>query len=407
MVQTLVTNRTSDENRHAYEYSGIEQEGSEMRIPFHSFCDLAESRAKGEKHFADSFNKAFYLSQCQILDSNNDAIEGVENGGDKPEALFSQSLLDGIVKLDDLPNTNCHYDSYNNLLSVSRGEKIVALLPPSRDSLRLLKPCSVASRSPNHSSLKKREFYSSLRSLALENGGDKPKALVAVLREGDTLFIPEGWWHQVTSVPLTTGLNVFFRANENVLPNPTVLNLEEKAFDLVYPLRFLLARTASCAASRLLQKHREEFVEGPLFSQLRIDEWKQMLRGWGQLTRSPSVSVVHALLLNSTLDIIERLSDQCDKAIWTEALMTIPPSAAFNLIELLSPSGNTATTMKGSRDAIRRKELFNKIFESIQGGETKQSEVLKWCYKARDEFVHDALKREISELCIGPLHYIS
>lgn len=39
----------------------------------------------------------------------------------------------------------------------------------------------------------------------------KKGAVYAEVGEGEGLFIPEGWWHQITSSPGTVAVNVWFK----------------------------------------------------------------------------------------------------------------------------------------------------------------------------------------------------
>lgn len=41
----------------------------------------------------------------------------------------------------------------------------------------------------------------------------KKGAVYAEVGEGEGLFIPEGWWHQITSSPGTVAVNVWFKVS--------------------------------------------------------------------------------------------------------------------------------------------------------------------------------------------------
>ncbi len=81
-----------------------------------------------------------------------------------------------------------HYDCFDGLLLVVRGEKTIALLPPS--STRELSPRPAHALSANHSTLSADELRAALAG---------PRATRVRLRAGDALHVPEGWWHVVDS----------------------------------------------------------------------------------------------------------------------------------------------------------------------------------------------------------------
>ena len=85
-----------------------------------------------------------------------------------------------------------HYDCYSNLLMVLRGVKDILLLPPS--ATRLLRPRAAHGLSSNRSSLSRESLANTLADL--EARGVAVRHSVGA---GQTIFIPEGWWHAVES----------------------------------------------------------------------------------------------------------------------------------------------------------------------------------------------------------------
>ncbi len=137
-----------------------------------------------------------YLAQCSIFNSS----------GPAPLAHLWPDLqpLPSLVPRAQLvevnlwcsgraTSSNLHYDENHNVLCVLAGFKRVTLLPPSATAL--LRPHSLADPSPNHSQLS----HAELREVV--DGPARAQSLVVTLVAGDSLFIPEGWWHQVDSGP--------------------------------------------------------------------------------------------------------------------------------------------------------------------------------------------------------------
>lgn len=103
--------------------------------------------------------------------------------------------------------TTLHYDSNHNLLAVLRGAKQVQLFPPS--ATPGLEAGPVYSTSANHSRIPVPAQRGDL--FRLPRLGETPcPPWVARVEEGDVLFIPEGWWHQVDSEGNTAALNYWW-----------------------------------------------------------------------------------------------------------------------------------------------------------------------------------------------------
>ena len=102
-----------------------------------------------------------------------------------------------------------HYDCYDNLMMVVRGVKHVMLLPPS--ATRLLRPRAAHCLSANRSSLPREALEELLA--GLEACGLATRMSIVA---GRTLFIPQGWWHQVDSPEdVTIAVNHWFSAADD------------------------------------------------------------------------------------------------------------------------------------------------------------------------------------------------
>lgn len=105
-----------------------------------------------------------------------------------------------------------HYDVYDNILVQVRGEKCVILFPP--HSVEHLYVVGDKSRIPEFN--RTREELIKDFPMAANLSGYK-----ATLREGDTLFIPNYWWHSVTSNTFSVSINIFW-------PSPHLSSLYDK-----------------------------------------------------------------------------------------------------------------------------------------------------------------------------------
>jgi len=108
--------------------------------------------------------------------------------------------------------TGTHFDAHPNVLLVLRGEKRVLAAPFSARARLRAAPLFAAT--PNHAE-------ADLFERASVGGGggvagarpapeQPPPALDALLRAGDALFLPEGWWHSVLSSAGAVGVNFWF-----------------------------------------------------------------------------------------------------------------------------------------------------------------------------------------------------
>ena len=96
--------------------------------------------------------------------------------------------------------TKLHYDPVDNLLSIIAGVKeLIIFLPSESKYLYQSKTSSVHSqvdvRYPDYQKFPKFKYAKYFR---------------AVLEPGDTLFLPQGHWHQVKSTKLNIALNMWY-----------------------------------------------------------------------------------------------------------------------------------------------------------------------------------------------------
>lgn len=116
------------------------------------------------------------------------------------ESLFWSLLIAGpqgyVVR--------AHYDVPNNFLAQIHGRKRVVLFPP--DELYRMYPHPAYTSSPyftqvdiEHPDLRKHPRFR------------MDQAVEAVLEPGEMLYIPSCWWHQISYLTMTIGVNFFYK----------------------------------------------------------------------------------------------------------------------------------------------------------------------------------------------------
>jgi hypothetical protein len=188
---------------------------------------------------------AFYLSQCPITggastrnSDNDEAYDGclpeLEEDVCVPAALREIATATNLWVGTTRSVSNTHFDASHNLLYIVRGAKHVWLSPPAAADGLAPHPVWKAGCF-NHSTSSAHHHgavdRASLTDAAGGGAADGSSAVASVgvnVIAGDALFIPEGWWHTVTSAPGTVAVNVWWpgcaaelaaRAAEQSSPN--------------------------------------------------------------------------------------------------------------------------------------------------------------------------------------------
>lgn len=125
-------------------------------------------------------------------------------------AFLDKSLLASVNLWINIAEarSSTHYDPHHNLLCLVSGTKKVVLWPPSASPM--LYPMPLYGEASNHSSLTLGRPDFSLHPRA-ENLMDYSQKVI--LKAGDALFIPEGWFHQVDSDNLSIAVNFWWQSN--------------------------------------------------------------------------------------------------------------------------------------------------------------------------------------------------
>lgn len=183
----------------------------------HTVCSELEKHQSPapDADLCSSFMKAgeqIYLAQVPILSKENEErvqLEILREDIELPSFLVSKKLTSINLWMNNAQSrSNTHYDPHHNLLCIVAGCKQVVLWPPSAGPL--LYPMPIYGEASNHSSvaLDSPDFSIHPRFQSAFDHSQK-----VVLRAGDALFIPEGWFHQVDSDELTIALNFWWQSN--------------------------------------------------------------------------------------------------------------------------------------------------------------------------------------------------
>ena len=181
--------------------------------------------------------------------NNNNIVPGptaggidVTNGCSGAQPLMNAIRRPGCISAAKLCQANAwigvsrtshlHFDGMDNVLVVLHGEKEVLLFSPWR--LPDLYPQSEQSE----------RWKSAARStLYLQPGSEEYPRLRAaprlrvVVRPGEALWIPTGWWHEVLTPTMTVALNFWYRGQACAALRPTMLWLNSELFRREYAQR--------------------------------------------------------------------------------------------------------------------------------------------------------------------------
>jgi ferredoxin len=132
-----------------------------------------------------------HLAQCPLR-----TLPCLERDAPPPPCLPTHPERSNLWFAVGVLVSQLHYDCYHNLLQVVRGHKRVLCFPPW--CTRSLLPRPAHGPSSNHSQLTDAEVLAACPT----------EAILFDVTAGESLFIPEGWWHRVESSDhVTVALN--------------------------------------------------------------------------------------------------------------------------------------------------------------------------------------------------------
>ncbi|CBN77138.1 conserved unknown protein [Ectocarpus siliculosus] len=192
-------------------FRGDKASRQQVNLKLMDMVEIAEAQELGQPHWAssDEVGLDYYLCQCPVVsreEGKPEVLSAIAGEFRTPSCVSKEDLLQINLWMGAMETTtNLHYDANHNLLFVLKGSKRVALLPP--DMTAGVHAMPVFSESANHSGLQPAE------TAAVVDGDEAARkgAVYADVAEGEAIFIPEGWWHQVFSSRGTVAVNVWFK----------------------------------------------------------------------------------------------------------------------------------------------------------------------------------------------------
>ncbi|CAD6231884.1 GSCOCG00001635001-RA-CDS [Cotesia congregata] len=224
---------------------------------------------------------------------------------DKPEILeavdwklfgFEKSGRDSTLWIGSKgAHTNCHQDTYGcNLIAQLHGRKEWLLFPP--DSGIQLKQTRIPYEESTIYS--KYNFFSPTKNdrEALERVNKAAKSVV--LKQGQVLFVPKGWWHYVESLDFSVSVNVWL---------PLESDNEGRLREAV--TKFLMSKMENVPASEDLKS--VDLKNLSVLMQHCVDECKKLREKSDEIPKKKvkTTPLVLSDLVNEYPDIITAIDD--------------------------------------------------------------------------------------------------
>jgi hypothetical protein len=161
-----------------------DKEVHRSRVPFSAFIDRIGQPGAGNDSYITAFNSASNLAALSVLSEDLGELDGyLRRPDDGPFEMFWIGPAGTFTAL--------HHDLTNNFVAQIAGRKRIKMLPPS-ETAKLYNDQHVFSAVPDlEDPAIDLDRYSRLAEVRIYD---------LVLKPGEILFIPVGWWHQVRSL---------------------------------------------------------------------------------------------------------------------------------------------------------------------------------------------------------------
>jgi hypothetical protein len=237
-----------------------------------------------------------------------------------PGHSTGSSLPDGNIWMNINPvRSSLHYDGNHNILIVCQGWKEVTLISPEYSSL--LSDHPISSVACNHSNLSREKMEETIRLNHLPS-------MKFRLEEGEALFIPEGWWHQVCSGPCTYAINYWFPS-----PFHDLLSLpdtEKGSMMLPYLMKKCLQTILSTQLKNKAQRE-ESLMDTTLFS---LFEEANLLKLRNRFSRASLREMsLHWLPFSQQVSIMSFLTTEIrqNPQLWATLLLSLSDEECYRL----------------------------------------------------------------------------
>lgn len=188
------------------EYKGDIYRSKFFLCSFKRFVEAYTTKCEKSEVIND---KNVYLAQSTIFEHSqtgrdNNYLHELHPYVNKEDFLSLVEVLqiNLWMNLNNKAYSALHFDEYHNFLVLHSGIKVVKLISP--EYTMKLEPNPAHTITPHHSRLSWK---------ALSNTTNKDfKVMEVEIRSGDVLFIPEGYWHAVESIPYSIAINYWFKS---------------------------------------------------------------------------------------------------------------------------------------------------------------------------------------------------
>eukprot|EP01031_Cornospumella_fuschlensis_P037685 gene37685-45782_t len=307
---------------HSTEFNGNPTHREQVNLKLSDFICAYQSLRANQDHWILKSGLNLYLSQCCVYaaDASSIQIASPHVCQSLPSCL-QEETIDAVnvwMNLQESKST-CHYDANHNLLIVVSGLKKVFLIPPSLT--HLLKPVSCLAEAHNHSDLSFEEIELIASQLPTET-------YVVTIRQGDALFIPEGWWHMVYSTAATHAVNVWYKSNLY-----SVISVNNMM------LPYIIRSAVNTYVSEDVKKAEFEFGKTNLCVPKHDDDLLIMVReaiNQDSISEENILSSYYSPLISANLTALRAVwisFAQQHPIEWVKYLRCITPDAAFRLLE--------------------------------------------------------------------------
>ncbi len=259
IVSTDVLVETSIIDNSEEEYKGDIYSSKYFSCSFKSFVEAYTTKC--EKSEIKTNDRNIYLAQSTIFEcsqtgQNNNYLYELHPYVNKEDFLSLSEVLqiNLWMNLNNKSYSALHFDEYHNFLVLHSGTKVVKLISPEYTINLETNPAYTIT--PHHSRLS----WKALSNTTNNNF----KVMEVEIHSGDVLFIPEGYWHAVESIPYSIAINYWFKSPLHQFIKGVGTKLDQ------YLIRYFFQ--SSIKSQILLLTSEQEEGEKVIFKKRKLDE---------------------------------------------------------------------------------------------------------------------------------------